>query len=199
MGGAQKHRANRETAHYGAGGGSSSGDTSSSGKLTHSARSDGRSNGGRSNTSRRTAYDGNRDPDSRSGSPRPESSRPGSARPGSARPGSTSGMRDPAVARPAVTEVKHLDLPASAYAVLRGQEGGGRCPRPAPSKAGQPVKIALNSYDTDFLNKATVYQYDVSFNWLKTRLEYVLTWNRFLLETALRPAVLSRMSGIARL
>lgn len=159
MAGAAKGRANRDRErHTGGGNGSSSGETSSSGKATRSARSDGRSQGGRSTTSRRTGYDG---PTSRSGSPAPASgSRPSSPRPGSPGPGG----RDPATARPAVTDVSRYDMPVEAYSIMRGQEGGVLAPRLPPSKAGQPVKLAVNTFDTEVNLKKegiTVYQYDV--------------------------------------
>lgn len=167
MGGAAKNRANRRRKRHTAGNGSSSGETSSSGKATRSARSDGRSQGGRSTTSRRTRYDG---PTSRSGSPVPggsgsrPGSRSGSPRPGTPPTGGSSGGRDPATARPAVVSSTALDLPAAAYSVLRGQDSTARAPRPQPSKAGQSIRIALNTFDTEISTDKkdkSVYQYDV--------------------------------------
>jgi eukaryotic translation initiation factor 2C len=53
-----------------------------------------------------------------------------------------------------------MDLPATAYATFRGQEDSGRAPRPPPSRAGQAIRVGLNTYDADISN-ITVYQYDV--------------------------------------
>ena len=167
MAGAAKNRANRERPRREAANGSSSGETSSSGKATRSARSDGRSQGGRSTTSRRTAYDGNRDEAQRSGS-RPSSPRPSGSgsRPSSPRPGGSGGRsgspgaRDPATARTAVTELRNMELPAGAYATFRGQDDTGRAPRPPPSTAGQAIRVGLNTYDADISN-ITVHQYEV--------------------------------------
>ena len=166
MAGAAKNRANRERQHQATGNGSSSGETSSSGKATRSARSDGRSQGGRSTTSRRTAFDGNRDEGSRPGSPRPSGSRPSSPRPGSP----SSGQRDPNTSKPAVTEIRNMDLPAAAYSVVRGQQDRKLALRGPPSKAGQPIKMGLNTFDTEISTSITVYQYDVHIgNGVETR------------------------------
>ena len=182
MAGAAKNRANRERQNQATGNGSSSGETSSSGKATRSARSDGRSQGGRSTTSRRTAFDGNRDEGSRPGSPRPSSSRPSSPRPGSP----SSGQRDPNASKPIVTDSKNIDLPAAAYSVVRGQEDTGRATRPAPSKAGQPIKMGLNTFDTEIKNNITVYQYDVLIgNGVETRGLIRNVWKSKAVEKAL--------------
>jgi eukaryotic translation initiation factor 2C len=43
---------------------------------------------------------------------------------------------------------------------MRGQEASGGDPRPAPSKAGQAIRVGLNTYDAD-ISDIKVYQYEV--------------------------------------
>ena len=143
MAGAAKNRANKERELHKAGNGSSSGETSSSGKASRSVasrsvRSDGRSIGGRSTGSKvGSRYDGNRDPDS---------------------PGAE---RNPATARPIVT-LKNVDLPAAAWSVMRGQDDKvPLAPRPNASKVGSSTKVGLNTFNAEISPKVKVYQYEV--------------------------------------
>ena len=145
MAGAAKNRANKERELHKAGNGSSSGETSSSGKASRSVasrsvRSEGRSLGGRSTGSRVGGrYDGNRDPDS----PR------------------LGGERNPATARPTVAP-KNIDLPAAAYTVMRAQDGAIPLQaRPKASSLGTAIKMGLNTFHAEIPEKIKVYQYDV--------------------------------------
>src|ERR1700753_3489133 len=139
MAGAAKHRANRDRAHHNGGNGSSSGDTSSSGKAHQSppshrsgARSH-RSNGGSHRS--RGGYDGNRDSGSHSGSPGAE--------------------RNPATARPVVENPKNLDLGTVGWSVARGVTlPTNLTARPPASKLGQPIKMGLNSFVVEALPSA---------------------------------------------
>jgi eukaryotic translation initiation factor 2C len=54
-----------------------------------------------------------------------------------------------------------MDLPAAAYSVVRGQQDRKRAPRGPPSRAGQAIKMGLNTFDTEIKSNITVYQYDV--------------------------------------
>ena len=54
-----------------------------------------------------------------------------------------------------------MDLPVGAYAPLRGQQDTKRAPRGPPSKAGQAIKMGLNTFDTEIKKGITVYQYDI--------------------------------------
>lgn len=55
----------------------------------------------------------------------------------------------------------NIQLPAAAYSVVRGQQDTKRAPRGPPSKAGQAIKMGLNTFDTEIKRGITVYQYDV--------------------------------------
>ncbi|KAK3720601.1 Protein argonaute [Vermiconidia calcicola] len=142
MAGAAKKRANQERPHHAGAQGSSSGETSSSGKATNSARSDGRSN--RTTGSRRTGMDGNRDPDS---------------------PGAESGApeRDPARSRPVIDERSMKEsLGTAGFAIIRGQDVSRPfAARPPSSKVGTALKCGLNTFDADINSTAKVYQFDV--------------------------------------
>lgn len=143
MAGAAKQRANH--GRHATEQGSSSGDTSSSGKATHSAKS----HAGRSSASvahsTGSQYDGNRD----------SGSRPGSV-------GSQGSERNPDTTR-ATVENKNLDIGTSGWSILRPDVRAQFCARGPPSKLGNPANIALNTHEVniDDLSKRYVYQYDV--------------------------------------
>lgn len=142
MAGAAKRRANNERqAHQGAQPlGSSSGETSSSGKASRSAPpSNAGSHGGRSVARSGRGYDGNRDPDS---------------------PSSAS-ERNPATSRVQV-DPKNVDMGMASWSVMRGYDVPGTMPkRTSPSTLGQGIQVGLNTFNVEILPTASVYQFDV--------------------------------------
>jgi len=135
MTGAAKHRAQQERKkHAGSGyAGSSSGDTSSSGKAmsdAHSVRSTQES----AANSRRGGGDGNRDPE----------------------------VRNPAKPQLMVTDLKNIDLGMAGWSALRGYEIPGTLPpRPKPSTLGTATKMGLNTFNVEKLPTSAIYQFDV--------------------------------------
>lgn len=127
--------------------GSSSGDTSSSGKATHSERSSA----------------------SASRSHHVSSSRALTAR--SSRPAQMDGNADPAPLNernPATSKViiddkrLNFDLGMSGWSTIRGLEiSKGMPPRQAPSKLGVAIKVGLNSFHVETFPDIPIYQYDV--------------------------------------
>jgi len=70
--------------------------------------------------------------------------------------------RDPNTSRPAVTEVKNLDLGAGAFTLMRGGDLITLPAQPKPSTLGQGVKVGLNTWEVGALpSNIKVFQYEV--------------------------------------
>ena len=148
MAGAAKRRANAERDARLNQNGSSSGETSSSGKASGDARShtsDVRSVGGQSVQSMRLT--GSRLPATRP----PQND-------GNQDPGEE---RNPATARVQV-DPRNLDLGMGGWSTVRGYEVPTQLPaRSKPSALGQPIKVGLNTFNVEKFPDKAIYQFEV--------------------------------------
>lgn len=155
--------------------GSSSGDTSASSKPRSSAPP---TNKSVNRILHQEGLDGSHDrgsreasPSSRPGSgpssPRLSSAQPSSPRPGSASPSMRAASPAPSTAagsapRPMPPINKNLDLGMMGWNAARGYDKVRNMPlRPAPSTIGQPIKVALNTFNVINFPSKPVYQYEV--------------------------------------